>query len=267
MTAEAAPDSSRPLAGRAQLDAHPGEPVVARAVRPVPASRHRLRHPALSALGILLLGLAVWTAVQAWWAAQLPAPLAASGTVEADDVMLVSEVAGRLVALPAEEGQSVNAGAVMARVDDALIQLQLRQADPATRRQLEIQAEKFTLRSPTAGVITRVPVRLGEAVSPGQTIATVADLSRLKLTLYVLERDLGQVRVGQQVAISADPFPGRSFSGEVTSINPRAEFTPRNVQTQRDRVNLVFGVKVRVANRDGALKPGMPVDATFAPLP
>lgn len=51
----------------------------------------------------------------------------------------------------------------------------------------------------------------------------------------------------------------------VTSTNPRAEFTPRNVQTQRDRLNLVFGVKIRVENPEGELKPGMPADAAFPP--
>ncbi len=53
----------------------------------------------------------------------------------------------------------------------------------------------------------------------------------------------------------------------VTSTNPRAEFTPRNVQTQADRLNLVFGVKIRVDNPDMALKPGMPADVIFAPAP
>jgi multidrug resistance efflux pump len=107
----------------------------------------------------------------------------------------------------------------------------------------------------------------GEVVSPGQTVVSVDDLTSLKLTAYVFERDLGRVQVGQEVAVTADPFGARTFRGVVTSTNPRAEFTPRNVQTQADRLNLVFGVKVRVNNADGALKPGMPADATFIPLP
>ena len=106
----------------------------------------------------------------------------------------------------------------------------------------------------------------GEVASPGQTVVAISDLSSLDFTAYVLERDLGRVRVGQAVAVTADPFPGQTFSGVVTSINQRAEFTPRNVQTQADRLNLVFGVKVRVDNPDGSLKPGMPADATFTPL-
>jgi HlyD family secretion protein len=71
------------------------------------------------------------------------------------------------------------------------------------------------------------------------------------------------VQVGQPVSVTADPFPGRTFPGTVSSLNSRAEFTPRNVQTQRDRLNLVFGVNLRVANPDRLLKPGMPVDVVF----
>ena len=89
-------------------------------------------------------------------------------------------------------------------------------------------------------------------------IGGVADLSTLKLTAWVLERDLGKVSVGQVVQVTADPFPGKTFGGLVTSINTQAEFTPRNVQTQTDRLNLVFGVNMHVDNVDGLLKAGMP---------
>jgi HlyD family secretion protein len=106
-------------------------------------------------------------------------------------------------------------------------------------------------------------VKPGEVVAPGTPILTVINPRDLRLTLYVLEAQLGQVRVGQNVAIQADPFPERVFDGRVQTIATRAEFTPRNVQTQRDRQNLVFAVKVRVPNPDGALKAGLPVDATF----
>jgi HlyD family secretion protein len=197
---------------------------------------------------------------------QRPAgPLVASGTLEADEVLVGSEVSGRIVAM-AQEGQSIAAGQVAVQLDDSLLQIQFRQADAATQQQLAIQAEKYQLRSPIAGVVTRAPMHIGEVVAPGQTVLAVADLNTLEMTAYILERDLGMVRVSQGVAVTADPFPGRAFYGVVTSTNPRAEFTPRNVQTQRDRLNLVFGVKIRVDNPHGELKPGMPADATFPPL-
>jgi hypothetical protein len=65
------------------------------------------------------------------------------------------------------------------------------------------------------------------------------------------------------VEVRVDSFPGRVFVGRVASIAGEAEFTPRNVQTQEERVNLVFAIKVRISNPDYALKPGMPADATF----
>jgi HlyD family secretion protein len=222
----------------------------------------------------VLLALLILVPV-GWWLAPLipwtppwlrPAgPLVASGTLEADEVLIGSEVSGRIVSL-VREGQPIQAGQVMVQLDDSMVRLQFRQADVATQQQLAIQTEKYQLRSPISGVVTRVPLHVGEVVAAGQTAVAVADLNALEMTAYVLERDLGRVRVGQEVAVTADPFPGRSFYGVVTSTNQRAEFTPRNVQTQRDRLNLVFGVKIRVDNPQGELKPGMPADTTFAPL-
>jgi len=76
---------------------------------------------------------------------------------------------------------------------------------------------------------------------------------------------VGRVKLGQSVQVTVDTFPGRTFLGKVTYIAPEAEFTPRNVQTKEERVTTVFGVRVELPNRDHALKPGMPADATFVP--
>ncbi len=209
----------------------------------------------------------VWVALTAAPFARPLAALTASGTVEADDVLIASEVMGRIVEL-APEGGYVRSRDVVARLDDSLLQLQLRQAaeNPTQYQLLTLQADRYQLRAPSDGIVSRVPAHVGEVASPGQTLLAISDLTNLKLTVYVLERELGKIQIGQRVAITADPYDGRVFPGVVTSTNPRAEFTPRNVQTQRDRLNLVFGVQVRVSNPDLALKPGMPVDATFAEL-
>ena len=230
--------------------------------------RHIVRLLVLVALAALI-AVALWAYYAGGW--RLPwgeesASLTASGTLEADEVLIAPEVAGRIMEL-AQEGQSVEADGVLARLDDSLIQVQITQATLAARQQLEVQAARYLLRSPISGVVTRVPMHIGEVVTPGQTVAAVANLTTLDLTAYVVERDLGSVRIGQQVAVTVDPFPGRVFRGVVTSTNPRAEFTPRNVQTQADRLNLVFGVKIRVDNPDLALKPGMPADVSFVLTP
>ncbi|MGE3913159.1 MAG: HlyD family secretion protein [Chloroflexota bacterium] len=236
-----------------------------RELPPPPPRRHGLPKPLIALVLLVIIGGGTWWALTAYVWTPEPTTLTASGTLEADEVQIASEVSGRILGL-VREGDSVQAGQTVVRLDDSLVRLQIRQVDAANQQQLLIQAEKYQLQSPISGVVTRVPLHTGEVVSPGQTVVAVADLLTLEMTAYILERDLGQVRVGQEVAVTADPFPGQAFYGVVTSTNQQAEFTPRNVQTQRDRLNLVFGVKIRVENPDGALKPGMPADATFSPL-
>ena len=159
---------------------------------------------------------------------------------------------------------SSDLGTLLVRIDDRAAQLAVRQAlDPAARQTFELQAQDFELRSPPAGIVTRVPAHVGEVAFPGQALLAVADLSRLDLTLYVRLADLDRGRVGQAIEVTPDTDPSRVFRGVVTAVNQEAEFTPRNVQTRADRLNLVFGVRARVENADGWLKPGMPVDATF----
>jgi multidrug resistance efflux pump len=225
--------------------------------------------PGRSCLAALVLVVLVVVVGAVWWrvalfpASQPPPPLVASGTAEADEVLISPKISGQLVALPLTEGSNVQAGDVVAKLDDSLIQLQMRMADQITLMQLQIQVKDYTLRSPTSGVVTHVAMKVGEVVFPGETIVTVANPSHLKVTVYIPERNLGTVRAGQPVRVTADPFPDRAFDGVITSINEQAEFTPRNVQTKADRLNLVFGVQIDVANPDGALKAGMPVDVTF----
>ena len=152
------------------------------------------------------------------------------------------------------------------QIDDGMVQVQLKQAGPAERQLLEVQLERLTLRAPLTGVVLKRLARQGEVVAAGAPVLTVARLDELTLTVYVPEAELGRVAVGQAVEARADAFPGRAFPGQVQSIASRAEFTPRNVQTARDRRKLVFAVKVRLPNPGGELKPGLPVDVTFVGL-
>jgi multidrug resistance efflux pump len=126
---------------------------------------------------------------------------------------------------------------------------------------LEAQLETMTLRSPIDGIVTSRSAHVGEAVLAGATLLTIANLDEVKLTIYVPEDELNRVYLGQEVEVQVDSFPGRVFTGTVSYISPRAEFTPKNVQTEKERVNMVFAVKVRLANPDHVLKLGMPADA------
>ena len=119
-----------------------------------------------------------------------------------------------------------------------------------------------TITAPAGGVVTRKAVEPGEIVSPGSTVVTLSELDNVYVMIYVTEKELGRVRLGDAADVSIDAFPGRAFPGRVTYISPEAEFTPKNIQTKEDRVKLVFGVKVEIENREGLLKPGLPADAT-----
>lgn len=117
------------------------------------------------------------------------------------------------------------------------------------------------LRSPASGVITVRQAELGEVVSPGTPIVTLADLYHVWLRAYIAEPDLARIHWGQEAAITTDSFPGRQFHGRISFISSAAEFTPKSVQTYRERVTLVYRIKIDLDNSDHALKPGMPADA------
>lgn len=128
---------------------------------------------------------------------------------------------------------------------------------------LRAQIEKMTLRSPVDGVVTSCSVHAGEPAVSGMTLLTVAMLDQVTLTIYIPEDELNRVYLGQRVEVLVDSFPDQRFEGLVSYISQEAEFTPKNVQTQEARVNMVFAVKVRLANPEHLLKPGMPADAVI----
>ncbi len=141
-------------------------------------------------------------------------------------------------------------------------QAQLQKAQAAVTI-LQVQIDKMTLRSPIAGVVTTCPAHKGETALAGATLLTVANLDEVRLTLYIPEDELGRVYLGQEVEVRVDSFPERVFTGTVSYISQEAEFTPKNVQTEKDRVTMVFAVRVRLPNREHLLKPGMPADAVL----
>ena len=210
---------------------------------------------------VLLAGVAAWFL----WPRPAGGSLTASGTIEFDEVTLSAEAAGRVADLSVREGSRVIEGQVIGHLADPVLAVQSRQSlvDPAQQQLTQAQMARLDLTSPLTGIVQKEVAHRGEYVAPGAPILTLADPTDLKLTLYVLEGDLSRVNVGQAVTVRADGFGERVFAGRVSTIADRAEFTPRNVQTQKDRQNLVFAVTVRVPNPDGALKAGLPVDATF----
>ncbi|WP_257303695.1 efflux RND transporter periplasmic adaptor subunit [Geothrix campi] len=118
-----------------------------------------------------------------------------------------------------------------------------------------------TLTAPTAGMILSKNVEPMEYVSPGTAVVTMADLGQVWLRAYVEESDLGRVKVGQKAFVTSDSFPGKRYEGRVAFIASEAEFTPKTVQTRKERTKLVYRIKIDIPNPAMELKPGMPVDA------
>jgi HlyD family secretion protein len=146
----------------------------------------------------------------------------------------------------------------------AIAEAQVRQAEAAVRL-VDAQIAQLTLTAPMDGIVTSRSAQVGETATAGASLLTIANLDEVTLVIYVPENRVGQVRLGQEVEVQVDSFPSQVFVGKVSNIAGEAEFTPRNVQTQEERVNLVFAVKVSIPNADQKLKPGMPADATVLP--
>ncbi len=115
--------------------------------------------------------------------------------------------------------------------------------------------------SPQNGFIVKKFVETGENVPPFGSLFKVSDLSKVKLVIYVSEKELGKVKLGQSVEVKTDTYPGKIYKGTVTYISPEAEFTPKSVQTEDERTKLVFAVKIEIPNQNSELKAGMPADA------
>ncbi len=132
----------------------------------------------------------------------------------------------------------------------------------ASLKALDIELAHGAVTAPAGGVISERLVHAGELAIPGAPLFILADLDQVTLTVYVPEADLGRVALGQAVEVTVDSYD-HSFAGVVSHIATQAEFTPMNVQTQEERVHMVFAVKVLLENSDHQLKPGMPADALF----
>ena len=119
------------------------------------------------------------------------------------------------------------------------------------------------VKAPVGGTVTSKLVDTGEMVAPRAPLAVISDLDHAWANIYVDEPLVPHLALGQDVMLLTDG--GHRIPGTITYISPRAEFTPRNVQTADERSKLVYRIKVSVDNRDGVLKPGMPVEAELTP--
>lgn len=163
--------------------------------------------------------------------------------------------------------QNAAARAGLSRVDADVSALDARIAT------IQDRIRRATVVNPVGGTVITTYVRVGEMIQPGQPLYRVANLDTLTLRAYVTGAQLGSFRLGAAVDVKVDA-DGRSdtkgasatlrtYRGTIAWVSARAEFTPTPVQTREDRRDLVYAVKIRVANTDGALKVGMPGDVTL----
>ena len=142
-------------------------------------------------------------------------------------------------------------------IEDARAQVEQARA---SLRLAETQLSYTVLHSPISGVILVKSGEIGEVVNPGRSILTLADIENVWLKAYIPETDLSRVKWGQEVMVTTDLRPQKAYKGRISFISSQAEFTPKQIQTEKERVTLVYRIKVDIPNLDRELKPGMPAD-------
>jgi HlyD family secretion protein len=224
--------------------------------------------------------------------------ISGSGTIEVTEIDISSKIAGRVAVLPKPEGSDVKTGDLLARLEYEELSAQrlsakanfnnaeknysrlkdLYKSGSTSRKDLDNSEAAFRMAkagydqvsatienaviySPIDGIVLDTNVEVGEMAFPGTPILTIADLTRPWMYIYVNEKRLGFVKIGQPVKVFIDSFPDKAFPGKIVSISNKAEFTPKTIQTKDERVKLVFAVKVMMENQELILKPGMPADA------
>lgn len=155
--------------------------------------------------------------------------------------------------------QLVQAGARPDQIAQARATLDAAQANVAAA---QTNLREMTIRAPADGVIDALDLRVGDLVGPRAQVAIVRELREPYVRIYVAQRDLRMIRVGQTVNIRSDALGG-SYTGTVEQIDQDAQFTPRDVQTREDRADLTYGVKVRIHDAQGRLPGGTTVEVTL----
>jgi HlyD family secretion protein len=174
--------------------------------------------------------------------------------------------------ITAARAQVARAQAALTAAEASRLELRRKREELAARRaeiarsqaavgMTEAQLADTVMTAPIDGVVLVKAAEAGEVVAAGTTIVTLGDLEHPWLRAYISETDLGRVKLGAQVNLSTDSFPGKIYQGRVSFIASEAEFTPKQIQTKEERAKLVYRIKVEVDNSHHELKNNMPVDA------
>ncbi|MEO7272056.1 MAG: HlyD family efflux transporter periplasmic adaptor subunit [Vicinamibacterales bacterium] len=175
------------------------------------------------------------------------------------DVASARVTAARERARAAQEGVArLRAGSRPQEIAAARARVAAVDAQIASLRKTIDDAE---VKAPVAGLVTLKLIDGGETIAPGTPLIVVTDLAHAWANLYVDEPLVPQLKIGQTLTLTTDG--GQTLPGTITFISPKAEFTPRNVQTAEERSKLVYRIKVTTDNNEGVLKTGMPVVGRF----
>ena len=191
---------------------------------------------------------------------------------QAEQRLGLLEEGPRKETIEAARAQVEKAQAAIRLAEANRIELKRREQELAVRRAdidrakaglsvINSQLADTTIDSPIDGVVLVKSAEQGEIVAAGAIVATIGDIEHPWLRAYIGEKDLGRVKLGTPVKLTNDSFPGKVYVGKITFISSEAEFTPKQIQTQDERVKLVYRIKIEVDNPNHELKSNMPVDA------
>jgi len=188
---------------------------------------------------------------------------------EREDLVLAGP---RQEQIQAQQAQVERSRGALKMAEASAIELKRREQELATRRAeiartkanvvlIDSQLSDTVAASPCDGVVLVKSADVGEVLAPGTSVVTVGDIDHPWVRAYINETDLGKVKIGSRVKVTTDSFKDRAFNGRVSFIASQAEFTPKQIQTQQERVKLVYRIKIDVENPGRELKLNMPVDA------
>ena len=133
--------------------------------------------------------------------------------------------------------------------------------------EIDTHFRELRIAAPTNSILEVLSVKVGDVLPPNREVATLVLTDHLWVRVYVPAPWLGHIKLGEKVSVKIDSFPDQTFEGVVEQINRAAEFTPRNTQTVAERIRQVFGVKIRLPNREDRLRAGMSADVLFPNIP
>jgi HlyD family secretion protein len=185
---------------------------------------------------------------------------------ERDERVLTSQIAAQDEQITAQDRQiAAQAGQVRgARAQERTVAAQAAGAEAQVSQAGE-RIRKTEVRNPIDGTVLSTYAKAGEVVQPGQPLYRIANLKSMEVRAYVTEPQLSSIRLGQDARVTIDAGAGQrqTVAGAIAWISARAEFTPTPIQTREERADMVYAIKIRVANDNGVLKIGMPVDVQF----